>query len=129
MARGLGLGLGLESRSELELGLEPNLSVAGGRVHSRSGHVAQRELVARVSLAAQEAKVRLPQRRSGSISGLQQVKCTGTAISFGKGYRLGHARRPQLYGDGARLLMHAAPQGGQGSIARVYIDGSDRAGA
>ena len=52
--------LGLESGSESRSGLEPHFSVAGGRVCTaikRAGHVAQRELVARVSLAAQVRRV------------------------------------------------------------------------
>ena len=110
---------GLESGSESELGLEPHFSVAGGRVctaFKRAGHVAQRELVARVSLAAQVRRVckaRLSQRRSGSVSGLQQVECTGTAISFGEGYRVGHARRPQLWGRRA-IINARGSTGGSG---------------
>ena len=84
------------------------LKNTGGIASQPAAVTSERELVARVSLAAQVRRVckaRLSQRRSGSVSGLQQVECTGTAISFGEGYRVGHARGGHNYGDGAQLLM------------------------
>ena len=87
-------------RSESELGLEPHFSVAGGRVHSRrAGQVAQRELVARISLAAQ---VRLVQRLGfGSADQARIRLAAGQEYRHGyfvwrEGHLVRHARRPQL---------------------------------
>ena len=46
---------------------------------------------------------------SGSVSGLQQVKCTGTAISFREEHHVRHAHGGHNYGDTARdyLCTHS----------------------
>ena len=75
--------------------------------NKRAGHVAQRELVARVSLAAQVGLVqklhRLSQRRSGRLAAGQVYRLFCLARDIMWGMHGGHN-----YGDGARLFMHAA---------------------
>ena len=94
------IGLGLESGWSESSASSPTWSRSQGaraqqvRPADQARRVAQRACIARVIVC-----VRV---RSGSVSGLQQVKCTGTAISFGERHHVGHAHGGHNPGDGAR---------------------------
>ena len=118
------IGIGLESGSESSVRvIEPSRSqgahaqqIRHADQARRASGIERRACILEHGSQSCSAGQACVQRRSGSVSGLQQFKCTGTAILFGEEHHVRHAHGGHNYHMGTRraTIYARSPSGGSG---------------